>query len=203
MTPHELAEILKKGTSKLEMRMDEEATRLVVLLSQGLPHYTHLLGRSACRAGIEQGRLKVTIADVQHGIRNCLEDAQQSVQRSYQQATASPRRDSLFKYVLLACALASVDELGFFAAGDLRDPLSEIMGKRYDIPGYSQHLDKFSSDERGKVLEKTGTRRRFRFRFRDPLLQPYVIMRGVAEGTLKGAALARFQKKFHGRAPAD
>ncbi len=202
MTGEELAEILTKATSELEMRMEEKAARLVILLSQGLPHYTHLLGMSACRAAIDDGRLRVTVADVEQGIRNCLEDAQQSVRRAYQVATASPRKDSLFKYVLLACALAPVDELGFFAAGDLREPLSEIMGKRYEIPGYSQHLEKFSSHDRGNVLEKTGTRRRFRFRFRNPLLQPYVIMRGLAEETLRGDALKRLQEKFR-RPKAD
>jgi len=203
MTGEELREILAKATSKLGMNMDQEAADLVILLSQGLPHYTHLLGRSACRAAIDDGRLAVAVADVEQGIRNCLEDAQQSVQRSYQEATASPRKDSLFKYVLLACALAPVDELGFFSAGDVRDPLSKIMGKRYEIPGYSQHLDKFSSDDRGNVLEKTGTRRRFRFRFRNPLLQPYVIMRGLAEGTLSGHALGWLQRKFRRAERAD
>ena len=30
------------------------------------------------------------------------------------------------------------------------------MKRRYEIPGFSQHLDKFCSEDRGNVLEKTG-----------------------------------------------
>jgi len=98
--------------------------------------------------------------------------------------------------LLLAAALAPVDDLGFFASGDVRKPLTLIMGRPYDIPGYSQHLDKFSSPERGNVLEKAGTQRKFRFRFRNPLLQPYVIMRGLADNMLPGDALSMLQQKY-------
>lgn len=114
-----------------------------------------------------------------------MDNAQQSIRNSYQQATTSPRKDTLFKQVLLACAVADVDALGYFASSDVREPLTKIMGKHYDIPNFSQHLDKFSSEDRGNVLAKTGKQRRFRFRFNNPLLQPFVIMRGMADGMLK------------------
>lgn len=40
----------------------------------------------------------------------------------YQLATRSPRRDSLFREVLLACALAPKDDLGYFTTGGVRGP---------------------------------------------------------------------------------
>jgi len=198
MTNDELKEIVQKALGQLEMTMEAEAEDLIVLLSQGLPHYTHLLGKAACRAALRGSRRHVSAHDVKSGIGTSLEDTQQSVQNAYQEATVSPRKDTLFKEVLLACALAPVDDLGYFASADVREPLSLIMGKRYDIPGFSQHLDKFSSEVRGNVLEKAGTQRRFRFRFRNPLLQPYVVMRGLADGMLTGDGLALLKKKFLG-----
>ena len=199
MTNDELGEVVQKALGQLEMTIDSEAQDLIVALSQGLPHYTHLLGKAACRSALEKNYLRITAAHVRTGIAQALEDTQQSVRTSYQEATSSPRKDTLFKQVLLACALAPVDDLGYFFSADVRDPLSRITGKHYDIPGFSQHLDKFSSNRRGNVLEKAGTQRRFQFRFQNPLLQPYVIMRGIVDGLLSGDALALLETKMTSR----
>ena len=196
MTNDELNEIVHKALAQLEMEIDADAEELIVLLSQGLPHYTHLLGKAACRVALTEFGRRISAHHVKSGIATSLEDTQQSVQTAYQEATVSPRKDTLFKEVLLACALAPVDDLGYFASADVREPLSLIMGKPYDIPGFSQHLDKFSSEVRGNVFEKAGTQRRFRFRFRNPLLQPYVIMRGLADEMLTGDALGLLKRKF-------
>ena len=165
MTNDELGEIVQKALGQLEMDIDLDAQNLIVALSQGLPHYTHLLGKAACRAALDKGCLRIAAGHVKSGIAKALEDTQQSVRTSYQEATTSPRKDTLFKEVLLACALAPVDDLGYFFSADVREPLSTIAGKHYDIPGFSQHLDKFSSDRRGNVLEKAGTQRNFGFDF--------------------------------------
>ena len=120
----------------------------------------------------------------------------ESVQSAYQKAIRSQRKGTLFREVLLACALAEVDDQGYFASADVRGPLCEITGKSYDIPNFSQHLDKFSADtDRGPVLERAGTSRRFRFRFINPLLQPYIIMRGLADSKIMGDILALLQQK--------
>ena len=109
-----------------------------------------------------------------------IDSAQQTLQRAYHQATMSQRSDALYRQVLLAAALANSDDLGYFAAADLRTPMSRIMGKPYDIPAYSRHLYDFCEPDRGPALERTGEPRRFRFRFRNPLLQPFAIMQGLA-----------------------
>ncbi len=50
-----------------------------------------------------------------------------------------------------------------------------------DIQAYIRHLGKFSDGERGPVLEKEGTIRRFQYKFSDPLMQPYVLLKGLAD----------------------
>ena len=195
MTDDELKEIISKALKKIKMTIRQEAIDLIVLLSQGLPHYTHLLGLHSARSSLLGGRLRITIDDVHAGIKSALEQTQQSIRNVYQKAVASNRKDTLFREVLLACALADVDESGYFVSAAVREPLSKIMGKPYEIPGFSQHLDKFSSSGRGPVLEKAGTTRRFRFRFMNPLLQPYVIMRGLSDGMINGELLKLLERK--------
>jgi len=92
----------------------------------------------------------------------------------------------LYEEVLLACAMAKKDDLGEFGSGDLRDPLYKITGRNIEIPAFAAHLNAFSSDaeneRRGGVLVKRGTRARFRYRFLDPLMPPYVLMKGHSHG---------------------
>ncbi len=84
-----------------------------------------------------------------------------------------------------ACALADADEFGYFAAADLRAPLKKVTGKDYDIPSFSRHLSAFSSESRQQILQLKGEKNQRRFRFKDPLMQPYVIMRGVRDGLIE------------------
>jgi len=58
------------------------------------------------------------------------------------------------------------------------------MKKPYEIPAFSQHLNAFCENARGPVLQRTGTARRYRFRFENPLMQPFVIMDGIKKGLI-------------------
>lgn len=51
------------------------------------------------------------------------------------------------------------------------------------VPSFGPHLDRLSG-ERGPVLTKAGKKRAFRYRFVNPLMQPYVLMRGIDEGRI-------------------
>ena len=62
----------------------------------------------------------------------------------------------------------------------MRDAIRQITGKDYEIPNFAQHLSEFADAKRGKILTKTGDKRRYRYRFSDPLMQPFVIMKGIA-----------------------
>jgi Cdc6-like AAA superfamily ATPase len=185
MEDEEIEEIIDKRLSRLDMRIDPVTKRNVVKFSQGLPHYTHLIGLHACRAAIEVMSMVINNAHLQTAVGTCVERAQQSVRDAYHRATSSPRKDNLFKQVLLACALAKTDELGFFPASAVVDPMRKITDKEYNIPSFAQHLKDFCSEQRGCILEQRGTKRRFLYRFTDPLMQPYVNLQGVRSGMVK------------------
>jgi Cdc6-like AAA superfamily ATPase len=195
MSRGELMQIVTTGVTALGMNLDPQANEFIATLSQGLPHYTHLLGLYATREAIDNDLKRVSPQHVEAAIHKAIEGAQQTLQRAYHQATISQRSDSLYTQVLLACALAESDQLGYFAAGDVREPMSRIMGKRYEIAAFSRHLADFCAGDRGAVLERTGIPRRFRFRFRNPLLQPFVIMRGLDNGLINRTDLGRFESR--------
>jgi Cdc6-like AAA superfamily ATPase len=188
MSSQEIQEIVTNGLQTLGMSIDPEAMERITILSQGLPHYTHLLARDSARGALAAGNLQITLEIVDGAIKKALEDAQQSIRSACHKATMSPRKNNLFGDVLLACALAKTDDLGFFAAQDIREPMKQVTGKTYEIPSFAQHLNEFCDPKRGPILSKTGAKRRYRFRFVNPLMQPFVIMQGFAAGKLKTLA---------------
>src|SRR5665213_2339923 len=181
MSQDESAQILTAGGKKLGIVFSPDAIDQIVGLSQGFPHYTHLLALHSVRACIDHDDSEVLPYHVDLAIRKAVEDAQQSLKSAYYKAVSSPRKDALHAYVLLACALAEPDLFGYFAAGDVRDPLDRITGKPHDFGAYAKHLRDFCGDDRGEVLLRTGVPHKYRFRFRNPLMQPLVIMQGLLD----------------------
>ncbi len=184
MSAQEIEEIVINGLNRLGMEIEAAALSELVALSQGLPYITHLLGLNSVRSALEGTRLKVTAADVDKGIRSSLDQWQQTVIRAYYDATQSSQPGNIYKQVLLACALADTDDLGFFQASAVREPLRVITSREYDIPNFAQHLKNFSEEGRGGMLQRTGETRRIRYRFTSPLMRPYIVMKGFADGLI-------------------
>ena len=122
MSRPEATEILTKSQGTTGVSFSPRAGELIVSLAQGFPHYTHLLGLHSVRLAADQGSWTVEEGHVRGALEKAIISSQQSLQRAYHSATTSPRKDNLFAEVLLACAVAGTDELGYFAASDLREP---------------------------------------------------------------------------------
>ncbi|HXB02778.1 MAG TPA: AAA family ATPase [Opitutaceae bacterium] len=180
MTKAEGQELVTRGLKKFGMNIEDGALERIARLSQGLPHYTHLLALNAAKEAINADSDTIFISYVKTATMRAVEQAEQSIRKAYHAAVISSR-GNLYPQVLLACALAEVDDLGFFKAGAVREPMKRITEKDYEIAAFARHLTDFCSKERGPILQKTGHRGRFRYRFINPTMQPYIIMKGLAE----------------------
>jgi hypothetical protein len=187
MSRRELREIIDRGCALAELEAVPEAVEKIAALSEGLPHYAHLLGLHAGQRVVQDDRDRVLLSDV--GAAIPLAVAKHTLQSEYLRATRSPRADNLFSQVLLACALAPKNQLGYFTAGAIRDPLEVIAGRRLDIPAFSRHLKQFLEPTRGAVLQREGEPRKYFYRFSDPIMQPYVILDGLADGLINNDQL--------------
>jgi Cdc6-like AAA superfamily ATPase len=184
MSTEEIKDVVTNGLNSLGMKIGPAALGRIAKLSQGLPHYAHLLALYASRAALDSQSMTVDVSAVDKAIKQATSGVQQTILSAYEIAVRSAAKNNLFADVLLACALAETSELGFFAAQDVRQPLSKFTDKHYDIPAFAQHLNEFSEAKRGNILIKSGTPRLYRYRFRNPLMQPYVIMQGIKRGRI-------------------
>ena len=183
MESKELREILSKAEQTIEVTFSDDAAKLIVRMSQGLPHYTHLLGLHSVRRATQRNSADIERDDVFGALRDSASNAQQSVTEKYTKATHSPYKNALYRQILLACALAatqSSDDLGYFMPSAVVNPLEQILKRKPSIATFNNHLSEFCSDRRGEILERTGHARAYRFRFCDPLLIPYVFMDSVS-----------------------
>jgi Cdc6-like AAA superfamily ATPase len=183
MSGTELVEIVDKGLAIAQMSIESDIKTGIANLSQGLPPCTHLLARHAAIVAVDNDRTHIIQSDLAQAVIDAVANQQQSIVNAYEKATHSPR-ENLYKQVLLACALAKTNELGYFSAVDVREPMRSITHKDYDIPAFSQHLNDFCEGSRGPILQKIGERRRFRFRFINPLIEQFVVLKGISDGMI-------------------
>jgi Cdc6-like AAA superfamily ATPase len=186
MSQDELGEIILSRYKKCGIKVDEEALWKMSFLARGIPYYAHLLGMHAARAAIKKRTTKVDNACVDAAQIEAVTELDASIKDRYFAAVRSQRNDeTLFATVLLACALAKTDELGAFQQAAVTDPLNRIVpGKNYKPSTFAFHMNAFCEDQRKKVLEKFGEPRNQRYRFTDPTMPPFIVVKGLADGLI-------------------
>ena len=178
MSQSEIDTIIDNGLSNVRMTIHDNAKRRLFKLSQGLPHYAHLLGMHSAMTAAAQGRMQITIDDAHQALRKALRQAQHGVGEDYERV-AMAISDNLNHWVLLACALASTDEHGYFSARDVGIPLRMLMKKDFPVTVFNHHLAAYCETRNGPVLRKTASARGFRFKFRNAAMQPYIILKAL------------------------
>jgi Cdc6-like AAA superfamily ATPase len=183
MPSTEVEQIITLGLRKVDMSIEDNALQEITVLSKGLPSYAHLLSLYASRQALDRKTLKIDLVHVQSAIRFAISQTQETIRTDYDKATYSPRK-TLHTTVLLACAMARTDEFGRFQPNDVCGPMEEITGDHYTSDRFASHLKQFCDDSRGPVLKRMGGEYKWRYQFYNPLLQPYVLMKGLDAGLI-------------------
>ncbi len=177
MSQVEIDKIIDNGLENVGMTIEQDAKSRIHKLSQGLPHYAHLLGMHSALMAAGQGRLQITIDDTYRALRKAIRYAHQSIADEYERSTMSSG-ETLHRWVLLACALAKTDKHGYFTPGDVVMPMSAIMKKDCPTSLFSKHLNGFCEVKHDLVLRRTATADGYKYKFRNAIMQPYVLMKG-------------------------
>lgn len=185
MSDAEIREIVNVRLARVKMTIDEDALDTIPWLACGMPAYAHLLGLHAARAALDRKTLKIDFTALMESLTVCLEEVGESTRHAYAKATRSTQPNNFHRQTLLACAMAPQDdELRSFTAASLRHPLTRIMGRARDIPDFNRQLNALLNEDRGPILEREGTPKNYHYRFIDPMMRSYVIMRGMKDGLL-------------------
>jgi len=181
MSDEEIRAIIENGLGRLKMGIDPVACEELVRFSQGVPYITHLLCIYACRAALATGRKTIYSPHVEQGMTRSLDQWQQSIRSAYDEATRAPQAEHIYKEVLLACALADIDDLRYFTPAAVKGPLRLITNKAYETLNFARHLKDLSEPARGRILQRVGEDYRLRYRVANPIMRPYILMRGIKD----------------------
>ena len=181
MKNDELNEIINKRIARIPIKFDKDAQWTIILLARGFPYYVHMLSKYALQSAVLDRRLVVEMSDIWKSMERLVEEEEQSFQEDYRKATSSPQSENQFREVLLACALADADDSGFFTPTSVLPKLVTIVKKTRKHAHFQRHLNEFIMSDRGRILTRRGTDRKFSYRFSDPMMQPYVIIRGIKD----------------------
>jgi hypothetical protein len=193
MNTEEVEQIVISRVNRLRMKISEEAVFRIVHFAGGLPFYAHSLGKYAALRAVAGKRLNISEADVIEAIDDCMADVDFSITESYTRATETIyRKGNIFKQVIAACALADTNALGEFTAASVEGPLSEIMGTPYKVPAFAFALNEMCAPARGLVFVKNGARKTFQYNFREPAMQPFVIMKSLKERVITKETFEKF-----------
>ncbi|MGQ0832267.1 MAG: AAA family ATPase [Microthrixaceae bacterium] len=182
MSRSELATIATRGFGQLEMEAEPRALAFIASVPRGLPQYAHMVAQEGARQALMHRTTGITTTHVLDGLRVGLSKVDHTLSSAYDEATYSARK-TRFKEVLLACAVAEPDEHGYFAPADLRRAYSDIIEQDVDVDRFNPQLVQLSQD-RGEILTRIGPERARRYRFTDPLMEPYVMLRGLDAGMI-------------------
>jgi len=189
MDPEETRDIIEGRVRRLGMDIEGDAKWKAINLTKGLPAFAHGLGKGAALSAIRDRRFNITEEDVDHSIDDILNSSQNTLKTDYELATHSNQERARFRQILMACALAQSDEIGYFTPKQVEGPLSAILQRETSVEYFNDNLKAFTEEKRGRVLSRQGLARIYRYRFRNPAMQPYVIMKGIKDGFLDEKAM--------------
>jgi len=180
MSSEEIRGIIQKGSSELQIKFVEEVVAKIIQCAQGFPYFAHLLAQHSTVDAIRNSKTEVSIENFHAGVRRALDDVDHSIKKTYRDAVHS-NRPSQFANVLYAAAMADADEFGFFTAKDLTEVPAKANGTCFSLQGVQYPLSKLSAPERREIIRKEGQEKRYQYKFSNPMMKQYIIMRRMAE----------------------
>ena len=183
MLNDDLIEIVQNGYNSIGITCSEIFQDRIVKLSSGFPHYTHLLSKYIGHASLDKRTLDITEEIFYDGLGRAIENANESIKELYRKATTtSTGKQNKFANILHACALAKTDQFNTFGTVDILNSYNMLTGKAEIQPGIAYNIGKLCQQERGTILEKIDAASYNRYRFQNPLLRAYILMRLYKNG---------------------
>ncbi len=179
LTNDESVECVLRALRQVAIVADDVVVERIAVLANGLPHAVQALAQGAAHDAASAGSGHLESLNLDAGMRAVLTGSPHDVREAYEQATVRARR-GIYPEILLACALAPRDGHGNFRVADVCDAVTRIVQR--EVRGLTNQVSALTEAGRGAVLVKQGAAKAARYRFVDPRLEPYILMRGLEEG---------------------
>ncbi|MCP4680280.1 MAG: ATP-binding protein [Deltaproteobacteria bacterium] len=173
-------EIIDESAEALGVQMDENSRFRIAAISDGFPHYIHLICEKLYWEIFNASKVceKPTSDHYSAAIRMAIKGIQQQLKRAYDRATMKDSDD--YHEILWAAA----DHQNLIRRGEqIYQSYQRIKGLRggpvLEKKGFSYRIAKLRSESCGRILANS---RRGWYHFRESIIRGYVRLRAEAEG---------------------
>lgn len=172
----EISKIVIDGMEKLNVEIETDIVDQITEFSANFPYYTHLLCEG-CVIGLlksvqseKQKNFKIGVDELKFSIDYAIKNTLLSISQAYDNAVRSIRESDRYKYTLYAIASSPDEPVAY------RDICEWVSGvtKRNDI-NISYQL---KSLQKAELIQRVDTGF---YKFKNPLLKAYVILRARAD----------------------
>lgn len=171
MSDTELRLIIEGGASKLRLVFKPDVVNSIVKMSSGYPHFTHLLALKCAEDAIAEGHLEITTEHLATAVSHAVEDAEETLRRTYEDAVRSSGTD-MYRTILRAAASVDKQE---FTASELRRAVSALTKREVQQAELNNYLQRLVS---GRVSARSTTilQRIAKgvYRFNDPRIPSFI-----------------------------
>ena len=182
-------EILQFAADKLGVLISRDHKIRAAQISDGFPHYTHLLGWKIFYASYIRSpgsfQHKITPDDFEKGINIAVGEMEGYLKQAYVKATQKHSDD--YVYILWA----------FAASPTLQRQLSEVFKVYQEIceecgqpastkPQFSNKLGNLKDDRHGKILIPANGGKNGWYEFREPIMRGYCRLQAAKRGVILG-----------------
>ncbi len=173
MPDDEIASIFINGFRLLHLEVEDNARRDLVFYCDGFPYFAHLLGLAVARDADRRGETWVTKTVIEAALARVAKEVGASFPERVKLAFEAGGHVQPRRRILRTMCLSPRRE---WRSADL----IEDYGKLYDASGdpafLHAALGELVKPNRGSVLARTGKKKHYVYRFRDPYMRPFLRM---------------------------
>jgi len=173
MPSQELEFILDTGMAILDLAIGSREMDRIVELSDGFPYVVHLLALHAARSAKRADRNEVTDDDVSSAVESAVSEFREEFSRSVELAVERSGNVRPRQHIMRALAHATGRD---FSTAEVRDLYRSRFNIDQSLAFLNVPLGGLLTAQKGAVLRRRGSRRRYRYGFRNPLMRPYILM---------------------------
>lgn len=174
MSDEEVESLISSGAEKLRITFSPAATRKIVSISSGYPHFAHLLALKSAEIVIGNGGREVQLFHILEATNTATGDAEGSLRVKYDQFVRSANTDE-FRRILVAAAAIEADE---FSAEKLRGSYRALWSKKISQGWLNNYLQKIVSNDDSRILRRVA---KGIYRFADPRMKSYVRLANLSD----------------------
>ncbi len=167
MSNEELDEIVEGGARKLKLNFDPVASRTIVELSAGYPHFAHLLALKSAEETIAGGRHLVLENDLQRAQRSAVDEAEATLKHAYESAVRSATTEK-YRMVVIAAAACKGPE---FSIQQIREKVESLFAVTLTQAALNNYLRRLVKNDTSALMCRVATGM---YRFTDPRMPSFV-----------------------------